>query len=168
MKNLFTLFVFATLLFSFLACTEEESHDYTTYDVSVRLVAPAEITETPFEGVEIQAHGNTGLTLKAKTNALGIASFSLPEDIYNFSASHKFTEGGTVFQVNYQLQRAVTRQDFVNTASLVLEMTPVLSHGGKQIISSSDMRIRTRIRNISILGANRDSDMRFRNSYPAL
>lgn len=134
MKKLFTLFALATLLFATSACTEEESKDYTTYEVSVRLIAPAEITDTPFEGVEIQAQGNTGLTLKAKTNASGIASFSMPEDIYNFSASHKFTEDGTVYQVNYQQQRAITKQDFANTTSLALEMTPVISQGGKQVI----------------------------------
>ena len=81
MKNLFTLFAFATLIFVALACTEEDSQSYTTYEVSVRLVAPTEITDTPFEGVEVQAQGNTGLTLKAKTNASGIASFTMPEDI---------------------------------------------------------------------------------------
>lgn len=133
MKKLITLFAFAAIMICQTACTDDNDDAYRTYEIMVGLETP-EVSASPLEGVEVTATGQVGTVLKALTDASGVAVFTLPEDAYTFRASHKLSVDGSVYTVNYSLQRSFSKQDFVGGSTLSLTMTPIVSRGNKQII----------------------------------
>lgn len=94
MKKFLSMMAAVAMLFAHTACTEEED-DYRTYSVAVQLLTP-EVADAPLEGVAVTARGVSGVALTAQTDEAGVATFALPEDIYSFSASHKFNADGVV------------------------------------------------------------------------
>ena len=132
MKKFLSMMAAVAMLFAFTACTEDED-DYRTYSVAVQLLTP-DVADAPLEGVTVTARGVSGVALAAQTDEAGVATFALPEDIYNFSASHKFNADGVVYVVNYVLQKSIASADFVNANTMSLEMEPVVSQGSKQVI----------------------------------
>ena len=132
MKKFLSMMAAVATLFAFTACSEEED-DYRTYSVAVQLLTP-DVADAPLEGVTVTARGVSGVALAAQTDEAGVATFALPEDIYNFSASHKFNADGVVYVVNYVLQKSIASADFVNANTMSLEMEPVVSQGSKQVI----------------------------------
>lgn len=82
MKRLLTLFACAVTLFT--ACTKDDGGTKVrTYSVSVRLVYPDDGTLTAAEGVEVRmTNSSSGTVVQAATDAQGVASFLLPEGIY--------------------------------------------------------------------------------------
>lgn len=133
MKKWIALFALAATMIGQTACTDDTDDAYRTYEVAVRLETP-ELAASPLAGVEVTALGQVGTELKAATDASGVALFALPEDVYTFSATHKLSADGSVYTVNYTLQRTVSRQDFAGGATLSLTMAPIVGAGSKQII----------------------------------
>ena len=133
MKKWIALFALAATMIGQTACTDDTDDAYRTYEVAVRLETP-ELAASPLAGVEVTALGQVGTELKAATDASGVALFALPEDVYTFSATHKLSADGSVYTVNYTLQRTVSRQDFAGGATRSLTMGPIVGAGSKQII----------------------------------
>lgn len=134
MKKLLSMLALAAMVLAHTACTNEDN-EYRTYSVSVQLETP-DVAKSPLDSVWVVANGHTGTELKALTNEQGIAQFMLPEDIYNFSASHRMSVDGVTYTVNYQLQSTpVSKNDYVGgNATKTVVMKPTLSQGTKQII----------------------------------
>lgn len=133
MKKTFALCALAAILAGQTACTNDNEEGYRTCEVAVRLETP-ELSDAPLEQVEVTASGQSGTELKARTDAAGVARFALPEDLYTFSASHRISAEGSVYTVNYRLQRAVSAQDFADGSALQLSIAPIVGAGSRQIV----------------------------------
>ena len=83
MKKLFTLFACAVTLFT--ACTKDDGGTRVrTYEIAVRLIYPDDGSLTAAEGVEVRmTNSSSGTVVQAATDAQGVASFLLPEGIYD-------------------------------------------------------------------------------------
>ncbi|MFQ8826620.1 MAG: DUF4876 domain-containing protein [Alistipes sp.] len=80
------------------SCEKDEGNGYTTYDVSVQLVYPSDGNFTAVADVPVSVRSTINdATYSGKTDADGKAVIKLPAGVYEFSATDKRTETGSIF-----------------------------------------------------------------------
>lgn len=135
MKKLFTMFALAAMVIGLTGCVDDEDDGYRTYEVAVQLALPDIAQDvTAIEGVTVTAVSSVGTESTTVTDATGMALFSLPEDIYNFAASCFISADGVVYPVNYTASATITRQEQIEGHPFLVEMTPAVSQGSKQLV----------------------------------
>ena len=97
MKNLF--YVFLCTLLCFYSCNDNDD-DYKTYNVSVRLAYPADSEFSVKEGVTVKLLNSNSMVSEAQTDAYGIATFTVPEGVYEASASEERVSGASSVSFN--------------------------------------------------------------------
>lgn len=100
LKKLF--FILIAALMTGYACNDKESDgDYRTYDVTVRLVYPANFNAAADVTVTL-VNSSTTSTYSEVTNASGEATFKVSSGIYQVMASDKKAMGGNSYLLNGQ------------------------------------------------------------------
>lgn len=133
MKKFLTMFAFAAMLIGLTACNDDDENPYRTYDVTVQLVDP-EVGETTLEGVEVKATAATGTETLALTDATGTAYFSLPEDMYTFTATILTSQNGKVNIVNYSSSATISKETMTGGQGFSVSISPVVSQGAQQLL----------------------------------
>jgi len=95
MKRIAYLMLCATMMI--FACKKEK--EVQVHSVTVQLTYPASSSFTANAGVTVKLTGK-GTAFEAKTNAEGKATFSVPTDIYEISATDARSKAGTAFIYN--------------------------------------------------------------------
>lgn len=95
MKKIAYLMLFTMVVF--FSCKKDKTVQ--VHSVTVQLAYPATSSFKATEGVTVKITGK-GTAFEAKTNAEGKATFSIPTDIYEISASDVKSNAGTAFVYN--------------------------------------------------------------------
>ncbi|MBQ9137045.1 MAG: DUF4876 domain-containing protein [Alistipes sp.] len=125
MKKLFTIMAVAVSLI--MVSCETGNEEVTLYDVVAQLSYPADSGIAPAEGVEVAMKNSNGTVVTATTDATGKALLSLPEGVYEASASEQRTVNGYTYTFNALLSNVV-----VSAASYSENMTVTLDMVGSR------------------------------------
>lgn len=127
----------ATLLalFALVACENDDAPQggVKTFAVTAQLHYPSESGITPVEGVEVTMKSSSGTVTTALCDASGRAEFSLPEGIYEASASDRRVMDGYTYSFNALVQQVVVAASSYN-GSLVVNLDMVGSRAGQLLI----------------------------------
>lgn len=133
MKKLFTLFACAVTLFT--ACTKDDDGTRVrTYEIAVRLIYPDDGSLTAAEGVEVRmTNSSSGTVVQAATDAQGVASFLLPEGIYEAAATDRRSVEGYTYTLN-ALQSNVVVSAASWSEGMTVDLNLVASRAGQILI----------------------------------
>ena len=135
MKKLFTLFACAVTLFT--ACTKDDDGTRVrTYEIAVRLIYPDDGSLTAAEGVEVRmTNSSSGTVVQAATDAQGVASFLLPEGIYEAAATDRRSVEGYTYTLN-ALQSNVVVSAASWSEGMTVDLNLVASRAGQILIKA--------------------------------
>ena len=129
-KMFYFLFCLMTVL-SFTSCSDDDDEGgYKIYPVQVQLVYPQDAGVSAVEAVQVALKNTvSGTVFNGSTNETGLASFEVPEGLYEASASDKRVVGAKVLLFN-GLNTNVAVNGQTTTVNLPLEV----SMGGSVVI----------------------------------
>lgn len=132
MKKLFALLAVVAML-GFASCETNDVQEVKLYDVSFALRYPADSGIEPIEGITVTVKNTNGTETTAVTDASGIAPFSLPEGVYEVSASEQRSLNGYTYTFNAQSSNVVVSKS-TYTEGMTIELEMVGSRAGQILI----------------------------------
>ncbi|HBG42321.1 MAG TPA: hypothetical protein DDZ96_12290 [Porphyromonadaceae bacterium] len=140
--------IFAAFLLLFSSCEKDE--EAVKYTVNVTVQYPSGYSESNLSDIEVKAtNTQTGTTTSAKTDAKGVATFSLVSGVYSFNAvfeTEEFAFNGLVENTTIAEDKAVTLSLHATSLSGGLVFKEIyysgtLTEGGKSYFSDQFIEI---------------------------
>ena len=128
MKNLF--YVLLCTILCFYSCSDDDN-DYKTYNVSVRLSYPTDSEFSAKAGVTVKLSNNI-LAGESLTDANGVATFVVPEGVYEVSASEERVSGASSISLNAVRSNVSVTSTWLETD--IIELDLVASVSGQIVI----------------------------------